>query len=42
MNGESTAVLQVMISETKHEIQGGCYNPPLVVDVTKKLGSLRV
>ena len=42
MNAESTAVLQVIISGTKHEIQGGGYHPPLVVGVSKKLGSLRV
>ena len=42
MNAESTAILQDMISETKPEIQGGWYNPPLVVDVAKKFGSLMV
>ena len=42
MNAESNGVLQDMISETKHEIQGGGYHPPLVADVVKKLGSLRV
>ena len=37
MNAESNAVLQVMICETKHEIQGGSSQPPpLVVDVAKK------
>ena len=37
MNAESNAILQVMICETKHEIQGGGGNhPPLVVSVTKK------
>ena len=38
MNAESIAVLQVMICETKHEIQGGGG----VASVTKNLGSLRV
>ena len=42
MNAESIAILQVMICETKHEIQGGGNHPPLVADVTKKLGSPRV
>ena len=43
MNAESTAVLQDMICETKREIQGGGnHPPPLVVRVTKNLGSLRV
>ena len=28
MNGESIAILQVMICETKHEIQGGGNHPP--------------
>ena len=37
MNAESNGVLQDMISETKHEIQGGVVTtPPLVADVTKK------
>ena len=36
MNAESIAVLQVMICETKHEIQGGGNHPPLVASVTKK------
>ena len=34
MNAESIAVLH-MISETKHEIQGGGNHHPLVADVTK-------
>ena len=43
MNAESTAVLQVMISETKNEIHGGVLTiTPLVADVTKNLGSRRV
>ena len=29
MNAESNAILQVMICETKHEIQGGGNHPPL-------------
>ena len=28
MNAESIAILQVMICETKHEIQGGSSQPP--------------
>src|SRR5688572_10023567 len=43
MNAESNAALQIMICETKHEIQGVVSTPPpLVADVTKKLGSPRV
>ena len=41
MNAESNAVLQYMIRETNPESQGGG-NHPLVVSVTKNLGSLRV
>ena len=36
MNAESIAILQVMICETKHEIQGGGNHTPLVASVTKK------
>ena len=38
MNAESNAILQVMICETKHEIQGRVVTtpPPLVASVTKK------
>ena len=42
MNAESIAVLLDMICETKHEIRGVVTTTPLVADVTKNLGSLRV
>ena len=43
MNVETIAILEVMICETKHEIQrGGNHPSPLVADVTKKRGSPRV
>ena len=42
MNANSNGILHDMISETKREIQGCGNHPPLVLHVTKKLGSLRV
>ena len=36
MNAESIAILQVMICETKHEIQGGGNHPPLGSQCYKK------
>src|SRR5688572_2921266 len=42
MNAESTAVLHDRIYETKHEILVGGNHHPLVANVAKHLGSLKV